>query len=249
MNIQSRIENYWTGEAELFSEYILEELKGFKREAWIRLISEQAPGKEKLKVLDVGTGPGFFAIIMSKIGHDVTAIDCNENMLAYACANAQKEGLAPCFIQMDSQQLNFEDHSFDLLLCRNLTWTLTEPERAYREWYRVLKPGGRTLIFDGNWNLRLFDADLQRQHQEDFANYRTLYFEDPPGHVDRAESDRISMKLPLSKVRRPQWDLKALQDCGFSKVFCEFDITGKVWDEKETIRYKSTPMFLVAAEK
>ena len=42
---------------------------------------------------------------------------------------------------MDSQALAFADDSFDLLLCRNATWLLPDPERAYREWYRVLRPG------------------------------------------------------------------------------------------------------------
>lgn len=33
-----------------------------------------------MKILDVGTGPGFFAIIMSLAGHEVTAIDCTQAM-------------------------------------------------------------------------------------------------------------------------------------------------------------------------
>ena len=47
---------------------------------------------------------------------------------------------------MDSHQLSFDDNTFDLLINRNVTWTLYDPEQAYKEWYRVLKPGGRLLI-------------------------------------------------------------------------------------------------------
>ena len=55
------------------------------------------------------------------------------------------------FRQMDAQQLEFENETFDVVLSRNLTWTLPEPETAYAEWYRVLKPGGVLLNFDADY--------------------------------------------------------------------------------------------------
>ena len=58
----------------------------------------------------------------------------------------QSEDITADFLKMDSHALSFEDNTFDLLINRNVTWTLYDPEKAYKEWYRVLKPGGRLLI-------------------------------------------------------------------------------------------------------
>ena len=49
---------------------------------------------------------------------------------------------------MDAQALEFEDESFDVIISRNLTWNLEKPWQAYREWYRVLKPGGHIMILE-----------------------------------------------------------------------------------------------------
>lgn len=146
MSIQQEVEQYWEGEAELYSEGIQKELNGFQREAWLKLILDHAPQKESLHVLDIGCGPGFFSVILSSAGHLVTAIDCTDNMLEEARAHSSREGVNVTFRKMDSHKLDFAAESFDLIVCRNVTWSLTDPQSAYKEWGRVLKPG------DGCWS-------------------------------------------------------------------------------------------------
>ncbi|HWQ42178.1 MAG TPA: class I SAM-dependent methyltransferase [Desulfosporosinus sp.] len=249
MELQKRVEKYWTGSAQRYSEGIQNELKGFKKDAWLNLVEKYAPQKKPLAILDIGTGPGFFAIILSSLGHKVTAIDCTEEMLAYARRNADQEGVSPDFRKMDCQKLDLESNSFDLIVCRNLTWILKEPEVAYREWHRVLKPSGRLLIFDANWHLRLLDEGMQRLYEEDQKMAQELGLKNPHEKADTEESDRISRELPLSREFRPQWDFSALKESGFSNTFSENNISGKVWDDAERIIYRSTPMFLVGGEK
>ncbi len=41
----------------------------------------------------------------------------------------------------DAEHLPFEANTFDVVVSRNLVWTLPAPETAMREWHRVLKPG------------------------------------------------------------------------------------------------------------
>ena len=49
---------------------------------------------------------------------------------------------------MDAECPAFPDETFDVVVSRNLTWTLPHPERAYRQWLRILKPGGILLNYD-----------------------------------------------------------------------------------------------------
>ena len=145
-----KIVSYWGNRAEGYSEYNREELAGDKWQDWIAEIKKQLPKKEKpeIRILDIGTGPGFFAVLLAQEGYQVTAIDCTAEMLAEAQANAGALAAQITWRQMDAQKLEFADESFNLVLSRNLTWVLEEPETAYAEWYRVLKPAGILLNFD-----------------------------------------------------------------------------------------------------
>lgn len=134
-----KIKEYWEGEAGIYSEGIKAELKSETAENWKNLILEYAPEKEHLEVLDVGCGPGFFEIMLGKEGHHVTGIDITENMIHEAKENVKAAGLSADLMTMDCHNLNFPDETFDMVICRNITWTLDDPQKAYKEWLRVLK--------------------------------------------------------------------------------------------------------------
>ena len=57
---------------------------------------------------------------------------------------------------MDAENLYFADNTFDVVISRNLTWTLPNPQKAYSEWYRVLKPQGILLNFDADYGNEQF---------------------------------------------------------------------------------------------
>lgn len=77
------IASYWGTRAEGYSEVNEKELAGSQREAWLHVLEEQFPEKKKeeMKILDIGTGPGFFPMILSEAGYTVTAVDYTEEML------------------------------------------------------------------------------------------------------------------------------------------------------------------------
>lgn len=158
-SLKSEIKDYWEGEAEIYDDGIQEELNSPRADAWKNLILQNIPQKEKLHILDVGTGPGFFPVVFGRAGHHVTGIDISENMILHARANSKNYGAEAELMTMDSQNLEFPDCSFDAVICRNLTWTLDSPERAYKEWTRVLKPGGALLVFDACWYLWMYDQE------------------------------------------------------------------------------------------
>lgn len=246
-----KVEEYWDERAEGYCQVNLEELKSFKREAWINLINEYAPKvpARKLKVLDIGTGPGFFAIIMAGCGYEVTAVDYTEAMLLKAKNNAGTYKNVINFKRMEAHNLEFEDNTFDLIITRNLTWNLERPHEAYREWHRVLAYGGRLLNFDANWYLHVHDPEKRKEYQQDRVNSMERGFKDHYTETNTKAMETIARNLPLSKEHRPEWDTKELLKIGFKKIMIEMEVGNRVWDEEEIVNYGSTPMFMIGAEK
>src|SRR5690349_10976030 len=114
MEIQEKINNYWSKRADEFSECRLKDLEGFQRKIWTDIISEAIPSGKGLRALDIGTGAGFYTFLLADLGFEVTALDYSQNMIDNAAANAEKLGYKGIkFIKMDAQNLEFQDESFD----------------------------------------------------------------------------------------------------------------------------------------
>jgi ubiquinone/menaquinone biosynthesis C-methylase UbiE len=248
MELQKKIETFWQTANVRYNETIQRELSGIKKGIWSQLIEENRPPGERLEVLDIGTGPGFFPLLLSEMGHRVTAIDCTQSMLDMARENVEAAGFKVSFHRMDAHQLEFADDSFDLILTRNVTWLVHSPEAAYREWHRVLKLGGRLLIFDANYYLWIYDSEWRQVFEKDHDDAVRAGFR----KFDRAtyeEGNRIGKELFCSSVRRPQWDIPVLLNLGFGRISIDADVGEKIHDEFSKIRYRTVPPFMIRAEK
>ena len=84
-------------------------------------------------------------------------------MIEYARKNAEKMKIQAEYEIMDTHSLHFTEISFDLIISRDVTWTLHNPIIAYREWIRVLKPSGLLLICDTNWHLYQYDSFIMEE--------------------------------------------------------------------------------------
>ena len=244
--------NYWSQRAPGYSAVNQEELRTHQHEAWRSALCEKIclhfPNRRPsdLRILEVGTGPGFFAIILAEAGYDVTAIDLTPNMISEAKKNAGRLADTIRFMEMNAEALDFEDACFDVVVSRNLTWNLPHPESAYREWVRVLKPGGVILNFDANWYSYLFDAKAQAAFDADRRNTADRGFEDQNIGENFDVMEDIARRIPLSNVLRPAWDIEVLSALGLS-VTADQEIWRQVWSEQEKLNFASTPMFLVEA--
>lgn len=252
MDIQTTVEKRWKHSAIGYSSLIKEELDSSLPQMWKNLILSNAPKNSKLRILDVGTGPGFFSIIFAQAGHDVTAIDCTGQMIVQACKNAEENGVYPKFKLMDSHHLDFDDNSFDLIINRNVTWTLNDPKQAYKEWHRVLSPGGKLIIFDANWHMECYDDEVRKAVESDKKKYRAKYGE-PVNTYDGEKEEGLILDyykfLPLSNIWRPRWDKEALEEVGYSSIKIDLNVNDKVYSESKKILYASTPMFMIIADK
>lgn len=246
--------HYWTNRTEGYSGVNREELASAQREVWGSVLSERirahfpdrAP--RQLRVLDIGTGPGFFAIVLTALGYRVTAVDYTATMLEAAKRNAGALAEKITFLQMNAEELTFPDGSFDVIVSRNLTWNLHHPEKAYAQWVRVLAPGGLLLNFDANWYRYLRDDRAKQGHLQDRENIADSDVRDENAGTDVAAMEAIALQTPLSARQRPAWDLMALADLGM-EVSTDVRIWERVWTREERINNSSTPMFLVEAGK
>ncbi len=255
--ILSENKSYWTGRAQGYSEVNRLELATAQKKTWsdclhaeiARHFPHRAP--DTLRVLEVGTGPGFFAILLCERGYDVTAIDLTPAMLTEAKKNAGALADKIVWKEMNAEALGFADAVFDVILSRNVTWNLPHPDTAYAEWVRVLKPGGLLLNFDANWYAYLFDEKAQVAYEQDRINSaeRGVWDQNLEGegeHFDVMEG--IARRVPLSCIRRPAWDLQLLKALGL-RAEADEEIWRRVWSQEEKLSFSSTPLFLLRAEK
>ncbi|MBE8955719.1 MAG: class I SAM-dependent methyltransferase [Quinella sp. 2Q5] len=230
--LNRRIETYWDERSADFSRTRRLELGGIDADAWRTIFRKNLPDG-KLKVLDVGTGAGFFAAILSELGHDVTGVDMSAKMLTEADKNLRELNLPAAFVRMNAQALDFADETFDAVVTRNLTWTLPDVKSAYREWRRVLKRGGVLLNFDSDYGDKIFSADVCNEIEVTAAML--------------TECDAIKNALTISTRRRPMWDAGFLEGLDFAVTLDE-DISHAVHRDERCV-YDSVPLFAICAVK
>ena len=254
----AEIKEIWEGDAGVYDKGVKKELENAEGDAakWAELVLARAPQEGPLQILDCGTGPGFFPVILGKRGHHVTGIDLTENMILKAKENVQAAGVTAELRVMDCQETDFADNTFDMIISRNITWTLSNPPKAYREWQRILRPGGRLLVFDGNYYLHLFDEERMKTFR-----YLDDRMKKERGHGIFSHSGAgdtfadVSAKLFMSSRRRPQWDLECLLELGFREVFAVPDIRTCMPGQAEPANgldremQAFMPLFLVGGEK
>ena len=239
-SIKHRVTHYWSHRAESFETQRLREYESAKRERWLNEFRRYLPEGRPLRILDVGTGTGFFACLLSSEGHETTGIDLTPDMIEHAGHMAAVLGLDVRFLLMDAEAPEFEDESFDVLVTRNLTWTLPHIEKAYREWFRILKPGGVLINFDADYSAALEDEE-EHELPENHAHKLV------PDYM-KAENDAITMEVGAYHGPRPQWDVQLLVEAGFERVTVDMGVYRRIYAEIDEF-FNPTPIFTIAAFK
>ncbi len=100
--------------------------------------------------LEIGAGTGYFSLNLLQAGvvSHVTCTDISPGMVSTLSANARRLGLEVRAARADAESLPFADQSFDLLLGHAVLHHLPNLRRAFAEFHRVLRPGGR-IVFAG----------------------------------------------------------------------------------------------------
>jgi SAM-dependent methyltransferase len=100
--------------------------------------------------LEIGAGTGYFSLNLLQAGvvGEATCTDISPGMVATLARNAQRLGLEVRTARADAESLPFADESFDLVLGHAVLHHLPNLRRAFAEFHRVLRPGGR-IVFAG----------------------------------------------------------------------------------------------------
>ncbi|MEW6252627.1 MAG: class I SAM-dependent methyltransferase [Planctomycetota bacterium] len=99
------------------------------------------------RVLFVGVGTGV-DIRHFRPGREIVAIDISEEMLRRARVRAEAYRGSLTLVRMDAMQLSFPAASFDTVATSCTMCSVPDPLRAFREFHRVLRPGGKLLMFE-----------------------------------------------------------------------------------------------------
>ncbi len=116
------------------------------------------------RVLEVGCGPGHLTVRMAR-DHDldVIGLDLDPQMIERARANADEHSgtdRSPTFVVGDVAALPFDDASFDIVVSTFSMHHWSDPPAGLREIERVLRPGGRALIWDLKPGIPLFHTGM-----------------------------------------------------------------------------------------
>jgi SAM-dependent methyltransferase len=100
--------------------------------------------------LEVGAGTGYFSLNLLRAGvvREATCTDISPGMVRALAANAERLGLTVRTARADAESLPFVAAGFDLVLGHAVLHHLPDLERAFFEFHRVLRPGGR-IVFAG----------------------------------------------------------------------------------------------------
>ena len=255
-DLLNTVGDYWSSRSEGFSAYMIEHLDGEENKLYFSRIREFSDTR-KMKVLDIGCGPGMFSMVLGKDGHDVTAIDYSDGMIAKAKENCAKENVKADIRKMDAQNLDFPDKSFDLIVSRKVVWNLPDPTRAYSEWLRVLKDDGKMILFDGNYFLSMHDAEYKEHSEKMMAENKekmaALREENKDNIAYNQGGDPnvihgFAKDLPLSKQRRPQWDVGALTELGARSIRVDVDTFFEV-ERKDGTKAQLPNTFILTVSK
>lgn len=101
------------------------------------------------RVLDVGSGTGFYTRAAAQVVHEtgyVVGVDILKGMIDKAISLGVPENVE--YRQSEESGFPVEDNEFDWVIMTNLFHELHEPDTFIREITRVLKPGGRVYTTD-----------------------------------------------------------------------------------------------------
>jgi ubiquinone/menaquinone biosynthesis C-methylase UbiE len=212
-SLAEEIRDYWSQRAETFDSSVGHGIfDDRERLAWHRLLRKHLGAGEGRTALDLACGTGVVSLLLHEMGYQVTGLDWAEPMLEKARGKARARGAEIKFLLRDAEATLEAAESYDVIVNRHLVWTLLNPEVAFAEWFRLLKPGGTLLIIDGDYVGKSWFARLRQRWQ-------ALWPQRPPSDAHAALVTKyasIQQRLYFANGLRSTTLVRLLQEAGFA---------------------------------
>ncbi|WP_037071277.1 class I SAM-dependent methyltransferase [Rhizobium sp. CF142] len=225
-SIRDEIRDFWSERAATFDESVGHEIfSEAERAGWQRLIRKHLGEGQGRAALDLACGTAVISHLMHGAGFNVTGLDWSDAMLAQARAKAKKRGTDIRFVSGDAENTMEAKDSYDVITNRHLVWTLVDPPSAFREWFSVLKPGGKVLIVDGNMGKETWVKSLQKV-------WTKLTGKAPVSHMKpemMARHQAIRSRVYFSKQMPAEAIVELLRQAGFDNIIVDRRLSDIHW--------------------
>lgn len=225
-SLRDEIKAYWSERAATFDEQPGHEIfSEGERAAWQALFLKHLGRGEGRRAVDLACGTAVISHLLDDIGFRVTGIDWAEPMLERARKKAATRKRTIEFVLGDAEVTMEPDNSADVITNRHLVWTLVNPAAAFSEWHRILKPGGKLLVIDGDF---VNPSPLSRLISRLSALGQRLGLvkadkRHGPGAL--AETHRsILSRVYFSDGARAEQVVRLLEEAGFTDIRIDYDL-------------------------
>ncbi|MBT3814209.1 class I SAM-dependent methyltransferase [Candidatus Woesearchaeota archaeon] len=110
------------------------------------------------RILDLACGTGVNTFDLFKRSGKTMGVDLS----SWAIERAKKNFPMIGFKVMDSEKLNFEDNSFDVIVNTGLIQYLDNPQKTIKEMHRILRPGG-IVVAEVPWKYSIYNSMFLRR--------------------------------------------------------------------------------------
>ena len=170
---------------------------------------EMLPDIKGLRGLDIGCGEGHNTRLLAQRGAGMTALDISPTFIRYARQAESEQPLGIDYQIASAAELPFGDRTFDFAVAFMSLMDMAEAERAIREAFRAIKPGG---FFQFSITHPCFQTPLWRWIKDESGNRLGVvcgqYFNQKPGRIDEWIFSNLPAELSgtLRQFKIPYFD-------------------------------------------
>ena len=209
--LKEEIREYWTKRADTFDQSPFHGMQApGEKDAWMKLISSHVDKPAGSRILELAFGTGEITSALLALDYHVTGLDLVEAMLSRAKAKHASAKNLSLYLG-DAEDTREADSSYDAIVMRHLVWTLVDPKAAFKDWFRVVRPGGRIVVIDGNFVETSFATRLRRRLS--MLLERIQGTKTPP--IDWAAHNSIISRVYFNMGLTPERLRDMLQEAGF----------------------------------